>query len=195
MNTQAIFLDRDGTLIEEKGFICNFEEIEFFPFTIEALRIFKSLGLKLVLVTNQSAVARGLCSFKEISRLHQLLNQYLKSKGVELDSIIFCPYHPQGIIKEFKKDSRMRKPAPGMILKACKELKINPRSSLTIGDSIRDIIAGKRAKTRTALVKTGKGKAELESIAEFSNFCDFIFENLLQAALFFEKNFRLLQEK
>jgi len=185
---KAVFLDRDGTIIKEKGFICNYSEVEIFSFTSKALRILKDLGFLLILTTNQSAIARGICSIEQVNKLHYQLNQTLSEQGAKFDGIYFCPYLQEGQIAPFNKKSKLRKPEPGMILKAARDFQINLKKSLTIGDSCRDIISGKKAGTLTALVKTGKGEAELQNFSIPTELPDFIFNDILQAAEFFAAN-------
>lgn len=184
---RAVFLDRDGTIIEDKGFICSFREVALYPNAVEALRIFKGQGYRLILTSNQSAVARGICSMEQVRELHRQLNDLLIKEGAGLDAIYFSPYLEGGNIKEYSRASECRKPSPGMILRACREHSLDPGSSIAIGDSRRDIEAGRRAGAETALVLTGKGQAERELIGNPGEMPDHIFSDILEAARYFRE--------
>jgi D-glycero-D-manno-heptose 1,7-bisphosphate phosphatase len=179
---RAIFLDRDGTLIAEKGFICHFEQVELFDFAAEALRLFHSCGFLVVVITNQSAVARGICREQDVLRLHEELQRYYLSCGAPLDAFYCCPYLEDAPLQQYRHADFGRKPAPGMLLQAAHELGIDLHASFMIGDGTRDILAGKSAGCRTILVRTGKGEESLPELARQGNAPDLVADNLLAAA-------------
>lgn len=152
MSNKAIFLDRDDTLIEDPGYINSSEQIKLLDGVAEALGGLKSLGYKLVVVTNQSAVARGIVSEKTLGEIHNRLKQLLAEKGAFLDGIYYCPYHPDGAIPKYRKESDLRKPNPGMLLAAAEEMDIDLSNSWCIGNSNDDIEAGRRAGCKTILI-------------------------------------------
>jgi D,D-heptose 1,7-bisphosphate phosphatase len=152
MPNKAIFLDRDDTLIEDPGYISRPEQVKLLKGVDKRLIELKSMGYKLVVISNQSGVARGLVSEKTLDEIHNRLKQLLAEKGAALDRIYYCPYHPNGVIKKYRKDSDWRKPKPGMLLTAASEMDIDLTQSWMIGNSIRDIEAGLKAGCKTILV-------------------------------------------
>ncbi len=152
MSDKAIFLDRDDTLIEDPGYINYPDQIKLLDGVAEALIELKALGYKLIIVTNQSAVARGIVTEKVLGEIHNRLKQLLTEKGVFLDRIYYCPYHPDGAVAKYRKESNCRKPNPGMLLKAADEMDIDLGRSWCIGNSSSDIEAGLRAGCKTILI-------------------------------------------
>ena len=152
MSNKAIFLDRDNTLIENPGYISNPDQVKLLDGVAEALIEFGAMGYKLIVVSNQSGVARGIVTEKVLGEIHKRLEQLLAEKGVYLDRIYYCPYHPDGVIPKYRKESDWRKPNPGMLLAATEELDINLGQSWVIGNSSRDIEAGLRAGCKTILI-------------------------------------------
>jgi D,D-heptose 1,7-bisphosphate phosphatase len=152
MPNKAIFLDRDDTLIEDPGYISRPEQVKLLKGVDKMLIELKSMGYKLVVISNQSGVARGLVSEETLDEIHNRLKQLLAEKGAALDRIYYCPYHPDGVIKKYRKDSDWRKPKPGMLLAAASEMDIDLTQSWMIGNSSRDIEAGLKAGCKTILV-------------------------------------------
>jgi D,D-heptose 1,7-bisphosphate phosphatase len=178
---RAIFLDRDGTIIEDRGYICHLTQSEIFPFTLPAVRLMNEHLFKVVVITNQASIAKGICSKEEVEILHQEIKTELNRKGGKISRFYYSPYHKDGIIPEYSRDSVFRKPAPGMILEAVKDFNINLAASYMMGDSLVDIQAGANAGCKTVLVLTGKGKKTLESLNSSDVSPDFIAENILTA--------------
>ena len=152
MSEKAIFLDRDDTLIEDPGYISDPDQVKLLDGVPEALIALKSLGYKLIIVTNQSAVARGIITEKKLEEIHDRLKQLLAKKNAYIDNIYYCPYHPEGTIKKYTKESNCRKPNPGMLLRAFAEMKIDLEQSWCIGNSNKDIEAGQKAGCKTILI-------------------------------------------
>lgn len=152
MSEKAIFLDRDDTLIEDPGYINDPEQVKLLDGVPDALIQFKALGYKLIVVTNQSAVAHGIVTEKVLGEIHERLKQLLADKNAFLDRIYYCPYHPEGVVPKYCKESNSRKPSPGMLLKAADEMDIDLGQSWCIGNSSRDIEAGLRAGCKTILI-------------------------------------------
>lgn len=153
MSDKAIFLDRDDTLIEDPGYISDPEQVKLIDGVASALVYFRKMGFRIIVVSNQSAVARGIITERKLGKIHDTMKQLLAEKGAFLDGIYYCPYHPGGAIPKYRKDSEDRKPAPGMLLTAANEMDIELAESWMIGDSPRDIEAGFRAGCRTILVE------------------------------------------
>ena len=152
MANKAIFLDRDNTIIEDPGYINNPDQVKLLEGVTEPLSELKAMGYKLVVVSNQSAVARGIVTEEAIGQIHKRLEQLLAEKGVSLDRIYYCPYHIDGVIPKYRRESDWRKPSPGMLLAAGKDMDINLPESWMVGDSPSDIEAGARAGCRTIML-------------------------------------------
>jgi D,D-heptose 1,7-bisphosphate phosphatase len=153
MADKAIFLDRDNTLIEDPGYINNHDQVKLLDGAAEALIELAGMGYKLIVVSNQSAVARGIVSEQVLDEIHNRLKQLLAENGAYLDGIYYCPYHPDGVVQKYRKESNQRKPNPGMLLTAADEMNIDLGQSWTIGDSGRDVEAGFRAGCKTILIE------------------------------------------
>ncbi len=161
--TRAVFLDRDGTLIENRGYICEFSQAGIFPFAAGAVRRLNRAGYRVIVVSNQSAVARGICSQEQVLALHRRLQEHFAGLGAEIAAFYHCPFLADGSVAAFRRQSPLRKPAPGMLLQAAAEHGIDLAASFMVGDSLDDIEAGRRAGCRTVLVRTGCG-SESESL-------------------------------
>jgi D-glycero-D-manno-heptose 1,7-bisphosphate phosphatase len=152
MSEKAIFLDRDDTLIEDPGYINSPEQVKLLDGVPEALIELKALGYKLVVATNQSAVARGIVTEKVLGEIHDRLKHLLAERNAFLDQIYYCPYHPEGVVPKYRKESNWRKPNPGMLQQAAQEMDIDLGQSWCIGNSSRDVEAGRRAGCKTILI-------------------------------------------
>ena len=161
MSDKAIFLDRDDTLIEDAGYISSPEQVKLLTGVPKALIELKALGYKLVVVTNQSAVARGIITEKTLGEIHKRLEQLLAEKNAFLDGIYYCPYHPEGAVKKYRQESELRKPNPGMLLKAAEEIDIDLDQSWCVGNSSSDIEAGLRAGCKTILIDLPSRRQQL----------------------------------
>ena len=145
-------MDRDDTLIEDPGYINHPDQVKLLKGTAESLIKLKSMGYKLIVVSNQSGVARGIVTEKTLGQIHDRLEQLLAERGASLDGIYYCPFHPEGTIAKYRKSSDMRKPKPGMLLAAADEMDIDLAESWMIGNSLDDIKAGARAGCKTILI-------------------------------------------
>jgi len=179
---KAVFLDRDGTLIQDRGYICSFPQVGFFTFAAPAVRAMNEAGYLVIVVSNQSAVARGICSKKEIDLLHRQLQNHFKKDGAAVAAFYYCPFLIDGTISGYRQDSPMRKPAPGMLLQAARDFKLDLTSCFMIGDKTDDILAGKRAGCRTMLVRTGQGRSSEISFQSIDPRPDYIVDDLLTAS-------------
>lgn len=159
MGHKAVFLDRDNTLIEDPGYINHPNQVRLLPGAAAALAQLRKLGYLLVIVSNQSGIARGIVTEEVLEKIHQRITRLLTDEGAMLDAIYYCPYHPEGVIPKYRMESDLRKPAPGMLLKAAEELDIDLGRSWMVGDSYRDIAAGKRAGCRTILIDSPVNRA------------------------------------
>ncbi|MCE5262690.1 MAG: HAD family hydrolase [Deltaproteobacteria bacterium] len=161
----AVFLDRDGTINEECGYIDRIEALRLIPGAAAAIRQINESGLKVVVVTNQSGVARGLFDEAFVGRANARLSEMLAAEGALIDAFYYCPHHPTEGKGRYLQTCTCRKPAPGMLLKAAAELGIDRRRSYLVGDTLKDIEAGTRAGVRGILVRTGYGEESAASLA------------------------------
>jgi D-glycero-D-manno-heptose 1,7-bisphosphate phosphatase len=177
----AVFLDRDGTLIEERGYIDRLDLLSVFPWTADALRLLKRAGFVTVVVTNQSAIGRGIIDEPFLDEVHRALDAHLAPAGAAPDAYYHCPHHPEASVERFRMDCRCRKPGPGMIERAAADLGLDPARSFMVGDRWLDIACGRAAGTRALLVRTGHGAHEGET-APAGAHADAILNNLMEAA-------------
>ena len=152
MSNKAIFLDRDDTLIEDPGYISSPDQVKLLSGAARALVELRTMGYKLVVVTNQSAVARGIVTEKVLGQIHDRLERLLAEKNASLDGIYYCPYHPEGTVAKYRKKSEYRKPSPGMLLAASDEMDIDLSKSWMVGNNTSDVEAGLEAGCKTILL-------------------------------------------
>jgi len=165
-NQQAIIFDRDGVLIKNYDYIYQKEKIKWLKGSIEAIKFLNKKKIKVIIVTNQSGIARGYFTEKQLSDFHYFIMTFLKKKSAKIDAIYYCPFYKKGKILKYKKDSFDRKPKPGMILKALKEFKIKKDSAFMIGDSKSDYLASKRAGIRFEFKKKCPLDKQVKSIVK-----------------------------
>jgi len=158
---KCVFLDRDGVINIDTDLIHRPEDFELYPYASSSIKTLNKLGYLVVVVTNQSVIARGLCSIEELGEIHKKMETELGADGAYVEAIYFCPHHPhggfEGEVKEYKIPCSCRKPSPGMLLEAQKRFNIDFSKSFLVGDSPRDIEAGAAAGVTTIRVKTGHG--------------------------------------
>jgi D-glycero-D-manno-heptose 1,7-bisphosphate phosphatase len=157
---RAVFLDRDGTINEEKGYLFRTEEFAFIPGAPEAIRLLKEAGFLVIVVTNQSGVGRGYYDEADVDAIHRHLDGELAALGTGVDGYYFCPHHPEHGIGSYKLECECRKPLPGMLLQAAADHGIDLSCSYMIGDKLADVATGIKAGCRPLLIRTGYGAAE-----------------------------------
>ena len=156
MSARAAFIDRDGVLNEERGFVYRPEDFVLLPGVVPALRALEAAGYRRVVITNQSGIARGLYTEADYEQLTQHLRTHLRAEGVTLDAVEYCPHLPDAPLARYRLDCPCRKPKPGMLLKAIDALAIDPAASFVVGDRISDVQAGRAAGLgRCFLVRSG----------------------------------------
>jgi D-glycero-D-manno-heptose 1,7-bisphosphate phosphatase len=160
MRKRAVFLDRDGTIVEDIGFVRRVEDVKLLPQAAEALARLNRAGWAVVVVTNQSGVARGLLSEKDVAATNERMKDLLKKQGAHVDAVYYCPHLPEGKVTEYAIVCGCRKPRPGMILKAAQDLDIDLANSVTVGDAPRDVEAGLSAGTRAILLTQSATRAD-----------------------------------
>jgi D-glycero-D-manno-heptose 1,7-bisphosphate phosphatase len=156
---RAVFLDRDGTINQEREYLHRIEDFRFIPGVPHAIRLFNRAGFLVVVVTNQSGVARGYYSKEDVDVLHGFISRELADRGGRVDSWLYCPHHPEGR-GAYAVSCSCRKPLPGMLLDAAERLGIDLASSFMVGDKVIDVEAGRAAGCSPILVRSGYGAEE-----------------------------------
>src|SRR3990172_4315842 len=166
MTTRAIFLDRDGTLNEDPGYLGDPDRVQLFPDVGETLfRLKSEFNFLLIVISNQSGVARGLITKEQIELVNERINSLLNKYNVSIDAFYYCPFHPEFNNEE---ESKCRKPSPEMVLQAASDFNVDLSKSYLIGDAVADIECGINAGLKTILVQTGYGRDSL-SILQIEN--------------------------
>jgi D-glycero-D-manno-heptose 1,7-bisphosphate phosphatase len=160
----AVFLDRDGTINEEVGYLDRLEKLRLVPGAAEAIRLINRSGMKAVVVTNQSGVARGFFTEAFVDEVHAHLREMLQKEGAFLDGFYFCPHHPTEGRGRYLRNCDCRKPSPGLLLRAIEELSLEPEHSYMVGDTVKDIEAAARIGARGILVRTGYGAEAADAL-------------------------------
>jgi len=158
----AVFLDRDGTLVEERGYVDRLDLLTLFPWTADAVRLLNRAGFAAVVVTNQGAIGRGLIDEAFLGSVHRTLDARLAAGQATIDRYYHCPHHPDAVHAEYRQVCRCRKPGPGLIERAIRELDIDVTRSVMVGDRWIDVRAGRAAGVRSLLVRTGHGGHEAD---------------------------------
>lgn len=188
MGNYAVFLDRDGTINEDPGYLGDPDKLKLFPDTAEALSVLKNdLRFMLIVISNQSGVARGLITREDVELINSRLNELLSAENVSIDAFYYCPFHPDYNTEE---ECSCRKPSPKLIFQASKNHGIDLGRSYFIGDSVSDIQCGLNAGIKTILVKTGYGKESFSILQKENKIPTFVAENLSDACSFIKKDFK-----
>ena len=181
MTFKAVFLDRDGTLLDDPGYLADPAGVKLLPGVDLALKSLQQAGFKLIVVTNQSGVARGMFTEETLGAIHTEMRRQLSQKGVELDGVYYCPFHPDGTVDEYARESDERKPHPGMLLKAAEEIHIDLGASWMVGDKPDDVSAGDRAGCRTIRIRPSEAAAMHDDVEQDDAQPDFTVRNLVEA--------------
>ncbi len=152
MTSKAVFLDKDGTLVEDVPYNADPDRIRLVEGAIESLRLLQEHGYQLIVVSNQSGVARGFFEEPELQRMINRLSELFSSAGIALTDFYYCPHHPEGNVRKYAVDCYCRKPQPGMLYRAALEYNLRLADSWMVGDILHDVEAGNRAGCRTILI-------------------------------------------
>ncbi|MBS3053307.1 MAG: HAD-IIIA family hydrolase [Candidatus Aenigmarchaeota archaeon] len=181
----AAFLDRDGVINEADGFVSRPEDVRIINGAVDGIRLLNSLGMKVIVVTNQPQVARGMCTEEDVEKINGRISDDVSRAGGKIDAFYYCPHHPETHhedipenAKRYRKECECRKPKTGMLLQAAKDFGIDLTNSFVIGDRTVDVKSGHNAGCRTVLVKTGLAGNDKKYEAE----ADFVSNDLLAAA-------------
>ena len=164
MGFKCAFLDRDGVINEDKGYISKISDFKIYPGVGKAISLLNKKNYLVIIITNQSGIGRGLIKIKELENLHNHLKKKIKKNGAKIDDIFYCPFHPEFGKGKYKKKSNDRKPGDGMIKKAIKKWKINTKTSFMIGDKISDKQAAKKAKIKFFYKKEKNLNTQIKNI-------------------------------
>ena len=161
MTQPAVFLDRDGTMIEDTGYVGRIAGVRWFPYTVDAIRLLNRAGYLVCVTTNQAGVARGYYSEADVQSLHDAMARTLAAGGASVDGWFYCPHHPKADVDAYRRTCECRKPEPGLVRQAAARFPIDLERSFVIGDKLLDVACAARVGARGVLVRTGHG-AEVE---------------------------------
>ncbi len=169
---RAVFLDRDGTINEEREYLHRVEDFAFIPGAPEAIRELRRAGFLVIVVTNQSGIGRGYYDEAALARLHAHMDNELALVGASVDAYYFCPHHPKHGIGDYRRECDCRKPLPGMLLTAAREWHVDLGASYLVGDKMADVEAAQAAGCRPILVRTGYGAGHADRVPPGVPVCD-----------------------
>ena len=186
MSNFALFLDRDGTINEDPGYLGDPSSVKLYPGTGKALATLKNqYGFKLVVISNQSGISRGLITHEMVQAVNARINELLAEYNVSIDAFYYCPAHPDFSPEE---ECGCRKPSPELVLKAADDMKIDLKGSYFVGDAVSDIECGINAGLKTILVKTGYGRESFSILQKQNKFPTFVAENITDVCSFIQKD-------
>ncbi len=191
----AVFLDRDGTINEDVNFLSSPEQVILIDGSAEAIKEMNELGLKVIVFTNQSGIARGYFTEDDLHKIHSRLDELLSQSGARIDAYYYCPHHPTEGNGKYKVECECRKPKDGMLQRASREHNIDLKKSFVVGDRCADIKAGKTAGATTILVLTGHGHQGYEKCKRENLEPDFVARDLKEAVQIIKKCLMERKEK
>lgn len=183
MKNKVVFIDRDGTINVDKGYVHKIEDFELIPGSLEALQLLTQAGVATYIITNQAGIAKGYYSEKEFLEFTEYTLQFFKKNNIKIKEVLYCPHHPEGTVKEYSIECECRKPAAKLIQTVLKDLEIPMQNIALFGDKKSDIEAGEKVGIKTYLVRTGYGKDY-----ELTAHPDYVSNNLKDAVLHFLNN-------
>jgi D-glycero-D-manno-heptose 1,7-bisphosphate phosphatase len=175
-----VFLDRDGTLVEDSGYLRLASQLAVYPWTVDAVRALNRAHLPVVVITNQSGVARGFFTEAEVHDVHGHLSSVVEAGGARIDAYYYCPHHPEGTVKAYAQRCNCRKPGRALVDRAASDLGLDPTRSFVVGDKWLDVRLARAIGARALMVRTGYGEAE-ESQPPPDLAADAIADNLIEA--------------
>ena len=164
---KTFFFDRDGVLIKNYGYVFEPTKVKWLKGSISAIKFLNKKKIKVAVITNQSGIAKGYFTEKDLEKFHLFLNKNLKTYGAKIDDFFHCPYHPNAKIKKYRKKTNLRKPGNGMLLKAIKKYKINPNQCFMIGDEKKDFLSAKKTKIRFEYKKKYSLENQVKKIIKY----------------------------
>jgi D-glycero-D-manno-heptose 1,7-bisphosphate phosphatase len=186
MSSYAVFLDRDGTINEDPGYLGDPNNVKLFPGTGEALSLLQNkLNFKLIVISNQSGIARGIITKEMVDSVNRRINELLSADNAKIDAFYYCPFHPDFSAAE---KCTCRKPSPELVLKAARNLNIDLSGSYFVGDAVTDIECGFNARLKTILVKTGYGVESFSILQKQNKFPTFVAKNIGEISSIIQKD-------
>ena len=187
MSFPAVFLDRDGTINEDPGYLGSQDTVKLLPGVSEGISELKSgLGFKIIVVSNQSGIARGLITHEQVQLVNNRINELLSESNVEIDAFFYCPFHPEFSSAD---ESKCRKPSPEMIFEAAKKFEINLERSYIIGDKALDVLCGQNAGVKQVLISSKNDSEEINSLKKAGKSPNFVAHSFLDAVNFIKHDF------
>ena len=180
MTRRAVFVDRDGVLVEDVGFLDSIDRLRFFPWTIDTVRALNRAQLAVVVITNQSGIARAYFTEAFVEETHRYMSSRFADGGARVDAYYYCPHHPDGNVSPYARACDCRKPAPGLVVRAASDLGLDVARSFVVGDKWSDVQLARTAGARGILVRCGTGAAELRRRPDLT--ADATADNLAAAA-------------
>ena len=175
---RGVVLDRDGTLIEEVGYLSHLDQVSFFPYSVDAIRLLNRAGLTVIVATNQAGIAKGLFDEPFVDETHRRIAALLEAGGARVDAFYYCPHHPEGAIDRYRIACDCRKPKAGMLRRAASDHQIDLKRSFLVGDRAHDLEAAVAVGASGALVRTGYGVRHEQAAQGLGAP---VFDNLMQA--------------
>lgn len=166
---KCFFFDRDGVIIKNYGYVCKIEKLKWLKGSIKAIQFLNKKKIKVIIITNQSGVARGYFSEKDVEKFHNDMNNILKKVKIHIDDFFFCPYHPNGKIRKYKKKSNLRKPGNGMLVKAKKKYNFKSSECFMIGDQKKDFYSAQKTKIPFEYKKSSSLEPQVKKIVRNKN--------------------------
>ena len=183
----AVFLDRDGTLNEDVGYLDRLERFTLYPWSLDAIRLLRRVGYAVVVVTNQAGVARGLVDEAFIHEVYASMQRRLEAIGEQLDGHYYCPHEPAAPVEAYRRDCACRKPKPGLVERAARDLELDVSRSVVVGDKWSDIGLARAVGARGILVRTGYGGSQ-EAVPPSGLRADTVVETLMDAVSWILRN-------
>lgn len=180
----AVFIDRDGVINEDRGYVHRIEDFFFLPEAISGMKLFQDMGFKIVVITNQAGIARGMYSENDFKKLTNYMTNILLENNIKISGVYFCPHHPNGVVGRWTLLCDCRKPKPGMLIKAAKDLNLQLEQSILLGDNCSDINAGINAGLISNILIESSYSGEKKSSPNAS----FVTTNIKNAALWVGNN-------
>jgi D-glycero-D-manno-heptose 1,7-bisphosphate phosphatase len=157
---KAVFLDRDGTILDELGYLTPSSTVVIYPWSADSIRLLKRAGYTVVMITNQGGIGLGLYDHDFVKATHDQLTRQFAEAGAEIDAWYYCPHHPEAVVEEYRVACGCRKPAPGMLNDAARDLHLELSKSWVVGDQWRDVQLAHVAGCRSVLLRTGHGASQ-----------------------------------